>query len=350
MAIAVVNKRRFGALALSAALMISTTVIAAQPVSATPAGVNGRISFMRHDANGFWQVWTANPDLSASHQITAGAYDNGWPVWSPDGTRLAFNSTRDDTQGTGAISDIFVMNADGSDVTKLTNSIGWSQEPAWSPTGDLIGFQSDMGSWPDLQGVYVIHPDGTGLRRVTSLPVGTRRSYYHGGPRFSPDGRTLEYLAIRLGIDTPNGYVGELSALYVVGVDGSNPRRITPWGLKAGDADWSPDGKQLVFEANPPRLGGGSTLMVVDSDGRHLHALTHDSGITGVGSSRRAEESLDPVWSPDGTKIMFSHVVSNNDGFEFGLRLISPKGTRQHWASEIRSTEHQADWGIAPLQ
>jgi Tol biopolymer transport system component len=350
MGMAIVHKRRRVALALSALLMISTSVIAAQPVSATPAGVNGRISFMRHDANGFWQIWTANPDLSASHQITAGAYDSGWPVWSPDATRLVFNSSRDDTQGTGAISDIFVMNADGSGVTKLTNSIGWSQEPAWSPTGDLIGFQSDMGAYPDLQGVYVIHPDGTGLRRVTSLPVGTRHSYYHAGPRFSPDGRSLEYMAIRLGIDTPNGYVGELSALYVVDLDGSNPHRITPWGIKAGDADWSPDGKHIVFEANPPRLGGGSTVMVVDADGRHLHSLTRDAGITGVGPSTRTEESLDPVWSPDGTKIMFSHVVSNSDGFQWGLQLISPNGTHRRWASEIRDIEHQADWGTAPLQ
>ena len=252
---AIVQKRRRRALAFGAALLLTTTVIAVQPVSATLAGVNGRISFMRHDASGFWQVWTANPDLSASRQITAGAYDSGWPVWSPDGKRLVFSSTRDDTKGSGAISDIFVMNADGSGVTKLTSSTGWSQEPAWSPRGDLIGFQSDMGLWPDLQGVYVIRPDGTGLRRVTSLPVGTRRSYYHGGPRFSPDGRSLEYQVIRLGRDTPEGYVGELSALYVVGVDGSNPHRITPWNLKAGDADWSPDGKHIVFEANPRRLG-----------------------------------------------------------------------------------------------
>src|SRR4051794_14235746 len=177
MRIAIDRKKRRSALALSAVLLLATSVIAAQPVSATPSGVNGRISFMRHDANGFWQVWTANRDLSASHQITSGAYDSGWPVWSPDGTRLVFNSTRDDTQGSGSISDIFVMNADGSGVTKLTHSLGWSQEPAWSPTAEWIGFQSDMGSYPDLQGVYVIHPDGTGLRRVTSLPVGTQHSY-----------------------------------------------------------------------------------------------------------------------------------------------------------------------------
>jgi Tol biopolymer transport system component len=345
-----IQKRRSAALALSAVLLLATGVIGAQPVSATPPGVNGRISFQRHDANGYWQVWTANPDLTASHQITDGSYDSRGPVWSPDGTRLVFDSTRDDTGGTGAISDIFVMNADGSGVTKLTNSNGWSQEAAWSPTGDLIGFQSDMGSWPDLQGVYVIRPDGTGLRRVTSLPVGTRRSYYHAGPRFSPDGRSLEYMAIRLGRDTPEGYVGELSALYIVGVDGSNPHRITPWSLKAGDADWSPDGKHIVFEANPRRLGYASTVMIVDRDGHRLHALTHDAGIRGTGPSWRIEESFDPVWSPDGTQIMLTHHVETSDGFQVGLQLISPQGRGQHWVSEMPNDEHQADWGIAPLQ
>lgn len=69
---------------------------------------------MRHDDAGYWQVWTANPDLTAEHQVMDGPFDSGWATWSADETRLAFNSTRDDFGGSGAISDIFVMNADGT--------------------------------------------------------------------------------------------------------------------------------------------------------------------------------------------------------------------------------------------
>ena len=54
---------------------------------------------MRHDSDNHWQIWTANPDLTAQHQITDGDYDNGWAAWSPDGSRLAFDSARTAPRG-----------------------------------------------------------------------------------------------------------------------------------------------------------------------------------------------------------------------------------------------------------
>ena len=158
---------------LAVVLAVASTLVASvigvgagQHVGATPPGVNGRISFMRSDADGHWQIWTANPDLTASRQITNGDYDSGWAVWSPDGTRLAFHSPRDDSNHTDAISDIFVMNADGTDVTKLTHSVDWSETPTWSPTGDTIAFSSTNFADPSQQGIYVVRSDGTGMRRV----------------------------------------------------------------------------------------------------------------------------------------------------------------------------------------
>ena len=147
-------------------------------------------------------------------------------------------------------------------------------------------------------------------------------------------------------------YRGEVTALYVVGVDGSDPHRITPWGITPGDADWSPDGQHIVFETLTEHLGNGASVMAVDPDGRNLHALTHDAGITGIGrwESLQFEASFDPVWSPDGTKIMFSHDLKSVDGVQTGLQVISPDGTGQQWVSDIRDHEHQVDWGTAPLE
>ena len=90
--------------------------------------------------------------------------------------------------------------------------------------------------------------------------------------------------------------------------------------------------------------------MIVDRDGRRLHALTHDAGLKGEGPSLRIEESFDPVWSPDGTQIMLTHHVETSSGFQLGLQIVNPKGNGQHWVSETPGNEHQADWGVAPLQ
>ena len=95
-----------------------------------------------------WQIWVANSDLSGAKKLTSGRYDSGWAVWSPDGKRLAFDSSRTDhTPGDAHhVNDVFVMNADGSGVKKLTSSKGVSENPAWSPNGALIAF--DHGKRP----------------------------------------------------------------------------------------------------------------------------------------------------------------------------------------------------------
>lgn len=336
--------------ALTALLIIvSANSAVIQRASATPPGVNGRISFMRRDAAGHWQIWTANPDLTTEHQITDGPFDNALATWSPDGTRLAFSSTRDDIGATGAVSDIFVMNADGSGVTKLTTSANWSEAPAWSPAGDLVAFLSADAD-PVRTGLYVVRPDGTNLRQLTAVPTGSARSVFHASPRFSPDGRSLVYTVARPGKDVPGGYRGEVKALYIAAVDGSNPRQITPWGINPDDPDWSPDGKHIVFETVIDHLGHTNRLMMVDPDGSNLHQLTTDHGTTGIGSfgALRIDQSFNPVWSPDGTTILFSHLELTDDGqFLLGLQTIRPDGTRQQWIST--EDEHQADWGTAPL-
>ena len=202
------------------------------------------IAFMKEDSDGFWQTWVANKDLSDQVKLTNESADSGWAVWKPGGAKLAFesNHTDPDPDDTNAINDIFTMNPDGSGIVKLTHSKDVSDTPDWSPDGSQIAFGSDRhnGAW--RREIHVMDADGTNVRRVSTLP---EKAEFDSFARFSPDGRRLVFAR----------YISETrpieAALFTVGVDGSGLKQLTPWGMGAGDADWSPDGTKIAFEASP---------------------------------------------------------------------------------------------------
>ena len=106
-------------------------------------------------------LYVMNPNGSGVTRLTDSPIDESWPAWSPDGRRLAFE--RRFTSG----AKIFRMNADGSGVTQLTTGPGNDFQPSWSPDGTKIAFASDRdGNWE----IYVINADGMGLTRLTNDP------------------------------------------------------------------------------------------------------------------------------------------------------------------------------------
>lgn len=333
-------------------------VLPAPAATATPPGSNGRISYMTRDANDHWQIWTANPDLTRRHQITTGDYDNAWAVWSPDGQRLAFDSARVAPDANGERTEIFTMDPDGSGLDQVTHIGGYSYEPAWSPDGSLIAFSSDGGNYPAAQGIYTVKPDGSGLHRILALPLDVPKAVWLDAPRISPDGRQVAYAFFRGGKDTGHRYAGEVVSLWVADIDGRNAHRIVPWGTHVGDADWSPDGTRLVFETTQQHIGNAASVMMVNADGSGLHSVTDDVGIVGLGSFHgrggsdafRVETSYDPVWSPDGTTILFSHGNYTARGGDDGVQRINPDGTGQAYVSNDHIAAHQIDWGPAPLE
>lgn len=106
-------------------------------------------------------IYVMNPDGTGVTRLTDSPIDESWPAWSPDGRRLAFE--RRFTSG----AKILLMNADGSGVTQLTTGPGNDFQPSWSPDGTKIAFASDRdGNWE----IYVINADGMGLTRLTNDP------------------------------------------------------------------------------------------------------------------------------------------------------------------------------------
>jgi Tol biopolymer transport system component len=142
------------------------------------------------------------------------------PSWSPDGKRIAFQRYNTTAQPT-AVSAIYVMNADGTHVRRLTPRSIDASGPRWSRDGTRIAFNDYAEDVPNKSAnVYTIRPDGTSLRKVTHYSGGTKRAFVND---WSPDGRQIVYHLIG---DAVND-------LYVVNADGTNTHALTHLGPKA---------------------------------------------------------------------------------------------------------------------
>jgi Tol biopolymer transport system component len=195
---------------LSAAALLPTQS------QATAPGKDGAITYMRKDRAGQWQVWVASDRLTGAKQLTRGNYDSGWPVWSPSGKKIAFDSNRTGhRKDSKRINDVFVMNADGSHLKKLTNSNGASGDAAWSPNRAVIAFDSDLGNRKGFRAIYLMNPNGGELRKITN-PHPPLSDY---SPSFSPDGTHLVFIRARGTAQTAP------AALYTVALNGNHLHR-----------------------------------------------------------------------------------------------------------------------------
>jgi TolB protein len=124
----------------------------------------------------------------------------------------------------------------------------------------------------------------------------------------------------------------EKAALFTVRLDGSGLRQLTTFALHAGDSDWSPDGKRIVFEAYPDPDAYGD-IYVMDATGQQLRNLTPEK--TG---------SADPVWSPNGKLILFLDNGFVSGRGRTGLATMRPDGSARHFVWTRNSELHQPDW------
>ena len=263
-------------------------VAAGESARAAFPGKNGKITFSTWTSPGADEldIHAVNPDGSGRMNLTdsPSAMDAG-AVWSPDGTKIAFHSSLGSTPDNYA-DNIFTMNADGSDVTRLTTEGGYA--PAWSPDGTKIAFTSIRDGLGN--NIYVMNSDGSGVKNLTSAHENTQGpELVEWWPDWSSDGTKIVF-------NTHDGPNYSSVGIAQMNVDGSGLKMLTNTSTEQEwSPDWSPDGTKLTFTVGT-ESGSDWDIYVMDADGSGRVNLTATPGITSYGGS---------VWSPDGTKIAF---------------------------------------------
>ena len=238
------------------------------------------------------------------------------PRLSPDGTTVAFVPWSIDGEANEYRGNIWLAPVDGSEPPRrFTTGERRDGEPRWSPDGSSLAFVSSRAEKEPGQ-LYVISLRGGEAQKLTKLKEDVR------GVAWSPDGRTIAFTSrvrdeeseeederrrpprrithLLYKLDNEGWIADRRSQVFVVSADGSaEPRQLTDAEQDHGAPVWSPDGSQLVFSTT--RGDDWDTQLVADlyllsAEGGEPQLLTHGDGACN-----------DPVWSPDGTRIAYRY-------------------------------------------
>jgi Tol biopolymer transport system component len=336
---------------------------------ATFSGMNGRITFARDvTATNSIEIFSAGATGGGVTQLTSSGQDHNslFSAWSPDGLTIAFDSDRPG-DGTGDVQ-IWTMNWDGSAPTQLTTGPGFHGDPGYTPDGKQLAIEADWGNYPTLEGIWLIPAsDADGVTqaeatRVTTLPScsglpgqAACGAQTDSEPRVSPNGHWIAFTRYANCKSIDHAHLsgkpaGCISAIFRVHLDGSGLQRLTAWGLNADEPDWSPDGKMMAFDScDSGRIGCKGAMYVMNADGTGITKIVDSPPVSNLGQNGanfRFDFRNNPVWSPDGTKIMYTHWLGNGSTTE--LVTVNPDGSGESTVVGGASFQNWADWGTHP--
>ena len=240
------------------------------------------------------ELWVANGDGSAQQRLLRDFGKLKWPVWSPDGDRIAFSAFVG--IGSDETEHVYVINADGSGRTQVTDGDSGNGTPAWSPDGRRLAFSRSAEIPSTTPGTrhydrYLVVADADGSNETSLLQGGA----YDEAPSWSPDGRRIAY--------------GSNGSIWIMNADGTDSRAVTPADTSRG-ASWSPDGNRIAAYDN--KLGhaddeGNNGIVIVEVGGIGQQVLPLDDDLL----NERFYPNRAPQWSPDSRRVFF-HASAEN--------------------------------------
>jgi Tol biopolymer transport system component len=330
------------------ALALALATVAAEPAAAAYSGAsNGQISFVsdrdplfsanRQAVIARKQIFVMGPDGQNPTNLSTSAEDHADPAFSADGRLIAFAGFPDAEDDQFGSEEIYVMNADGTDKRRLTTTPADESEPAFSPDGSRIAFTSlAQGGFHEID---VMNADGSDRSRLLG---GGEVSF--SDPAWSPDGSKIAF----------SRSDDQQVDVWAVDLTSGAQTRLTNGFEVEDQPDWSPDGSRIAYVNDPfllsaTKLVSNPDIWVMNADGSGKARLTSHPW-----------EDTNPAWSPDGSKIAFTHrqnqgtdphtienypgdvYVMNADGAD--QRNLTNGGLTGIFLDEEASDNHSPSW------
>jgi TolB protein len=315
---------------LGVSVVAALAALGGSSAQATFPGPDGRIAFADFNSG---QIYAVNPNGSGLHQLsqTGKKHVADFPSWSPDGAHLLFSRYRAGDFGTND-SRIWIMNADGSGESQVASDRDGFRDyaPNYTPDASQIVFARCLPN-DGVCAIWKMRADGTHKRALTPFVHSQHNEAVDFGPSISPNGKRVAFARFDSG--------GFVARIFLIGIDGSNPRPISPPGLEGFAPDWSPDGQRITFSSNGGRPG--SSVFTMRADGTDVMRLT---------PSHFPHNDFNSAYSPAGDLIAFASDDNYPDFCCSDLFGMNANGSAQHLIDTGLSQPGVIgiSWGTAP--
>jgi TolB protein len=288
-------------------------VVACIGISRADADVSasgGKIAFERSDA-----IYLVNADGSGLQRLTPRGWRAEAPTWSPDGTKIVFLRRHPDARDAPHVRDeLYVMRADGSQIVRLTRNRIPDDSPTWSPNKRVVAFVGHLSAGAEI---FAVRADGSRLSQLTN------NDGFDESPSWAPHGGQIAFVYSDFP-DRPD--------IWVMDASGENRRQLTQADTAAdGGPVWSPDGRKLAFTRSPSFADPGpprDVIYVMNADGSDQRPLTQiDANF--------------PEWSPNGRWVAFLSYQRNGNYAMYrmnaagsGLRRLAANAGEFSWSPD----------------